>query len=244
MVKQELLSTCDGFVRIVATGPSLPFQESFEDRDGRVKRRVGGTTEVFTVPSTISHPPRRQHARNRVGAGVGHVEVGHEGENHAVDAFLGELLTREQGDTTVDPVCVVEDPLTTCDRLGVRWRQPQASKKQECVGGGSPLRPVEAIAPRSSSILVVEESLAPANPTDLATCRLPDLWRLQKKVSFNLPANRRIALNKPIQDDITHMSILPVRTNLVNPTRPQTSSSALLPSAARSWIGQAPLRYT
>jgi len=74
--KHEFLSAGDGRVCIAAACPSLPFQESFEYRDRRMKRGVGSATEVLTIPSAVAHGSNLQHLRDGVNPGVEHIEVG------------------------------------------------------------------------------------------------------------------------------------------------------------------------
>lgn len=106
------------------------------------------------------------------------------------------------------------------------------SEEEERVCRRSPLRAVETSTPRSAWILVIKKLFPPTNATDILSSRFPYLTRLMEKVSLRLPANRWIAINKPVKDKIAHLAIMPLPSCSDSP-RPVTRELFRVTTAGR-----------
>ena len=85
------------------------------------------TLVITTVPTPIAQSSSDEVAGNLVDTLISYIEIGGDGENHAVDALLGQQTTRPVGNTAVDPISVVQEPPSAGDRSLGAGIEPQPS---------------------------------------------------------------------------------------------------------------------
>ena len=56
-------------------GRSLPFEQSFENGDRGMERRVGGPPDILTIPPTIRHGRADEELRDRIGSSIRTIPV-------------------------------------------------------------------------------------------------------------------------------------------------------------------------
>ena len=204
--QERLAGSPGGAHRRRAAGRALVLQQPLDHVDRRVERRPRRAVGPLAVPAAVRLPLAEQALDDRPDVDA---EVGAVGDGAAVDALLD--LALPVGLPALVPAAVRADKLDGAPRLLRARVEAELPKLRQREAGGGPGLPFllpralvetgrreRAARPLAVPILAGEERRAPSVGLDPRPLGPPVRLRRIEQVAHDLPADRRIGVEEPV----------------------------------------------
>ena len=175
----------------------LEREQTFEHADRRVERRAHRTALRFAIPAAVGELFAQQPIDEPIAALA---EVCAERNDAAVDARLDLALEEGRVAEPRSPRDAAAHEIDRVSRRRARRVDAEIAQEHQRVHVRPPERRRDAIAPLTVGALFLEQSRSPTLHCDARPLGANDLSRRVGEIAHDLPANRRIAVEEPVDD--------------------------------------------